>query len=143
MRLSIGPGILEVVAEREATAAALLDAIHGTVGFIEELLRVAAVCRVETDTNAGADCAVTAFDAERGGQCAQDLSGDYDSVFGGDDRSADSDEFVASHAGSGVHEEPAPLKVFLQKGGKPGLSSMYKMRVILISAMDLTPFPAT
>jgi hypothetical protein len=65
MRLSTGHGILEVVAEREATTAVLLDAIHGTVGFIEELLHVAAVYRVETDTNAGADCAVTAFDAER------------------------------------------------------------------------------
>jgi len=56
MRLSIGPGILEVVAEREATAAALFDAIHGTVGFIEELLHIAGVYRVETDTNAGRLC---------------------------------------------------------------------------------------
>ena len=42
----------------------------------------------------------------------------YDSVFGGDDRSADADELVASHAGSGVHEEPAPLQVFFAEGRK-------------------------
>jgi hypothetical protein len=87
-----------------------------------------------------ADCAVTAFDAERGGQCAQDLSGDYDSVFGGDDRSADADELAASHAGSGVTRNQRRCRFFCRRAESPGLSSMYKMRVILMSAMALLLF---
>jgi hypothetical protein len=66
IRLSIGPGILEVVAEREAAAAAFLDAIHGSVGFIEERFHITAVCRVETDVDADADRAIMAIDAKRG-----------------------------------------------------------------------------
>src|SRR6185295_11265087 len=61
----LGTGAQGRMEEAEAGAAAVLGVVHGGVGVLEELRKIAAVARIERDADRGADRERAALDGER------------------------------------------------------------------------------